>query len=112
MKRNYFSIENADAISKRTASFHRFRMFQGPVVPEYGRSNIQGQIRRELARYENCQNECAYPDLSNLFVRSDVSETVQAAEQNVPTWVTEQLDMLEGPLPEVAPGQHCSSPYG
>ena len=55
--------------------------------------------------------ECAYPDLSNLFVRSDVGEIVQAAEKNVPTWIAEQLDMLEGPLPDVAIGPHCSAPY-
>jgi predicted RecB family nuclease len=54
---------------------------------------------------------CAYPDLLNLFVRSDVSESVQAAESNVPTWVTDQLNMLEGPLPDVATGPHCSTPY-
>jgi predicted RecB family nuclease len=64
------------------------------------------------AEVMNLNRACAYPDLSNLFVRSDVSKGVQAAEQNVPTWVTDQLKMLEGPLPEVAIGPHCSTPYG
>jgi len=54
---------------------------------------------------------CAYPDLSNLFIRADVSEAVHAAEKNVPTWIAEQLDMLEAPLPNVATGPHCSAPY-
>ena len=63
------------------------------------------------AELMHLNRECAYPDLSNLFVRSDVGEIVQAAEKNVPTWIAEQLDMLEGPLPDVAIGPHCSAPY-
>jgi hypothetical protein len=54
---------------------------------------------------------CAYPDLSNLFVRTDVSEAVRAAEASVPTWIAEQLNMLEAPLPNVTTGPHCSTPY-
>jgi predicted RecB family nuclease len=54
---------------------------------------------------------CAYPDLSNLFVRSDVSEAVRADENSVPTWITEQLDMLNAPLPNVTTGPHCTTPY-
>ena len=63
------------------------------------------------AEVMHLNRECAYPDLSNLFVRSDVSKAVHAAEKNVPTWVAEQLDMLEGHLPDVATGPHCSVPY-
>jgi len=55
--------------------------------------------------------ECAYPDLSNLFLRSNVSDAVRAVEESVPTWIAEQLDMLEGPLPDVATGPNCSVPY-
>jgi predicted RecB family nuclease len=54
---------------------------------------------------------CAFPDLSNLFVRSDVSEAVRAAEKSVPTWIAEQLKMLEAPLPDVPTGPHCTAPY-
>lgn len=55
--------------------------------------------------------ECAYPDLSNLFVRSDVTEAANAAEKDVPRWAAEQLDMLQGSVPEVAIGSHCEAPY-
>jgi predicted RecB family nuclease len=54
---------------------------------------------------------CAYPDLSNLFIRSDVSEAVRAAEESVPTWITQQLNMLEAALPDVTTGPHCTTPY-
>lgn len=55
--------------------------------------------------------ECAYPDLSNLFVRSDVTETVGAIEESVPRWVAQQLEMLQGPVPDVPIGPHCTMPY-
>lgn len=55
--------------------------------------------------------ECTYPDLSNLFVRSDVTEAVRGAEESVPGWVAAQLQTLQGPLPEVPTGPHCTAPY-
>ena len=55
--------------------------------------------------------ECTYPDLSNLFARSDVTKAAGAVEARVPRWVAEQLEMLQGPLPGVAIGPHCTTPY-
>jgi predicted RecB family nuclease len=54
--------------------------------------------------------ECAYPDLSNLFVRSDVTEAAGAIEESVPRWVAEQVEMLQGPVPDVTIGPHCTTP--
>lgn len=55
--------------------------------------------------------ECAYPDLSNLFIRSDVTEAVAAIEDRVPGWVARQIEMLQGPVPDVPIGPHCTTPY-
>lgn len=55
--------------------------------------------------------ECTYPDLSDLFVREDVSAQVQQFLPRVPELVAAQLAMLDGPLPEVAIGAHCDMPY-
>ncbi len=55
--------------------------------------------------------ECTYPDLSNLFVRADVTEAVRAAEASVPRWLAQQVEALQGPVPKVAIGPHCTSPY-
>lgn len=55
--------------------------------------------------------ECAYPDLSKLFVRSDVTAAARALEDQVPRWAEEQLRMLSGPVPDVPIGDHCSTPY-
>ncbi len=55
--------------------------------------------------------DCAYPDLSNLFVRSDVTEAANAVGEDVPRWVADQLEMLQGAVPDVAIGPHCETPY-
>lgn len=55
--------------------------------------------------------ECTYPDLSNLFVHSDVTEAVGAIVDSVPKWISEQIEMLQGPVPHVPIGPHCMTPY-
>lgn len=54
---------------------------------------------------------CTYPDLSDLFVRHDVTPEVERLLTGVPAEVRAQLAMLAGALPEVAIGPHCSEPY-
>lgn len=54
---------------------------------------------------------CTFPDLGDLFMRTDVTNEVAALLPEVPGQVRAQLAMLEGPLPEVAIGPHCSTPY-
>ena len=54
---------------------------------------------------------CAYPDLSNLFTRVDVTELVEARLAAVPGEIAAMTAMLAGPLPTVVTGPHCSSPY-
>lgn len=54
---------------------------------------------------------CAYPDLSNLFTRADVTELVEARLAAVPGEIAAMTAMLAGPLPSVITGPHCSAPY-
>jgi hypothetical protein len=49
--------------------------------------------------------------LSNLFVRSDVTEATRGIEGRVPSWVEAELAMLAGPIPDAPVGPHCSAPY-
>src|SRR2546422_391608 len=56
-------------------------------------------------------SQCHYPDLSNLFVREDVTALVEAALIGVPDELAAQQRMLEGPLPDVAIGEHCTTPH-
>jgi hypothetical protein len=54
---------------------------------------------------------CTYPDLSNLFTRADVTESVEARLAAVPGEIAAMTAMLAGPLPSVATGPHCAKPY-
>ena len=67
----------------------------------------------EVARMEvmHLNRACAYPDLSNLFTRTDVSESTRELLETMPKVINDQLAMLAGSLPEVAIGEHCWKPY-
>lgn len=54
---------------------------------------------------------CAYPDLSNLFTRADVTELVEARLTAVPGEIAAMTSMLAGTVPAVATGPHCAKPY-
>ena len=54
---------------------------------------------------------CTYPDLSDLFVRYDVTALVEDLITVIPVQIDLQLAMLAGPQPEVSIGPHCGSPY-
>jgi hypothetical protein len=53
---------------------------------------------------------CAYPDLSNLFTRADVTARAHDAVEAMPAVIQDQLAMLAGTLPDVAIGEHCRTP--
>jgi predicted RecB family nuclease len=55
--------------------------------------------------------ECRYPDLSNLFVREDVTALVEGALVGLPEELDAQRRMLAGPLPDVPIGEQCSKPH-
>jgi hypothetical protein len=54
---------------------------------------------------------CTFPDLSDLFARTDVTGQVTTLLPGIPAQAQEQLRMLEGALPQIAIGPHCSTPY-
>jgi hypothetical protein len=67
----------------------------------------------EASRLEimHLNRACAYPDLSNLFTREDVTEQAHGPLEAMPGVIQGQLAMLAGPLPNVAIGEHCTKPY-
>jgi predicted RecB family nuclease len=77
---------------------------------------IQAHVLRRsgvgLRRVEimHLNRECRFPDLSNLFVREDVTERVLSMEQEVGAEAEAQLLMLQGALPDKSIGDHCSIP--
>ena len=76
-------------------------------------AHVLGRAGLQMRRVEimHLNRACTFPDLSDLFVRTDVTAEVAALLPDVPAQAREQLRMLEGPLPEVAIGPHCSAPY-
>jgi hypothetical protein len=78
---------------------------------------VQAHVLRrsglEVARMEvmHLNRACAYPDLSDLFVRADVTALVEARLAAVPGEIAAMTAMLAGPLPSVATGPHCAKPY-
>src|SRR5437867_1060382 len=76
-------------------------------------AHVLSQCGVNAARLEimHLNRACAYPDLGNLFVRTDVTGPARFARQMMPGAIQEQLAMLAGPIPEVDIGEHCSAPY-
>ncbi len=54
---------------------------------------------------------CTFPDLSNLFVREDVTAAPEALLPSIPRQLREMRTALDGPLPRIEPGAHCAEPY-
>src|SRR2546430_2464100 len=65
----------------------------------------------ERAEVMHLNPECRYPDLSNLFVREDVTALVEAALIGMADELAAQRAMPAGPLPDVAIGEHCTRPH-
>src|SRR5438876_92077 len=65
----------------------------------------------ESAEVMHLNPECRHPDLSNLFVRQDVTAAVEGVLVGLPDELAAQRRMLEGPLPDVAIGEHCTRPH-
>jgi predicted RecB family nuclease len=66
-------------------------------------------VRRAEVMHLNRQ--CHHPDLSNLFVREDVTRKVKPLLPAIPGQVRGLQRMLAGPLPDTEPGDQCTSPY-
>ncbi|MBT8054058.1 MAG: DUF2779 domain-containing protein [Xanthomonadales bacterium] len=50
-------------------------------------------------------------DYGGLFIENDLTEPVNELMPAVPVWVDRAREAAEGPMPQVAVGQHCTSPY-
>jgi predicted RecB family nuclease len=75
-------------------------------------AHVLGQAGLDVRRVEimHLNRACTFPDLSDLFARTDVTGEVAALLGDIPAQARAQLRMLEGPLPRVAIGPHCSAP--
>jgi hypothetical protein len=76
-------------------------------------AHVLGKCGIEISRLEimHLNRDCAYPDLSGLFIREDVTEEVQPLIEKVEEIINGQARVLSGPLPHVQIGAHCLAPY-
>jgi hypothetical protein len=63
------------------------------------------------AEVMHLNRECRYPDLSNLFVREDVTAQLEDELRAAPARIDGLQVVLAGPLPETETGRHCTKPY-
>src|SRR2546428_13532529 len=87
------------------------------VKPEHiGDVAVQVHVLRQAgvnvtrAEVMHLNSECAFPDLSNLFVREDVTPKVESYLLDLPLELADQRAMLPGPLPDVPIGPQCFEP--
>lgn len=65
-------------------------------------------VRCELM---HLNRECRHPDLTNLFVREDVTDSIEARLVTLSAEISAQLDVARlDAAPAVEPGAHCSDP--
>ena len=71
------------------------------------------QCGNKVARLQlmHLNNECAYPNLENLFVIENVTEDVGPLVDIIEKQIKSQAEVLSGSLPVIQIGPHCSSPY-
>lgn len=88
------------------------------VKPQYlADAAVQAHVLRAaglpVARVQlmHLNRACVFPDLSDLFVRADLTAEVETLLPEVPSHVDRMLAMLDGPLPAADIGPHCSEPY-
>jgi hypothetical protein len=55
--------------------------------------------------------DCRHPDLTNLFVREDVTKDARQAARSVPRLIRRYSRILKDKLPKVEVGDHCNIPY-
>lgn len=63
------------------------------------------------AEVMHLNRDCRFPDLSNLFVRDDVTAAAEAFLPSIPGHLARMKAALAGPLPAVEVGPHCDDPY-
>lgn len=75
--------------------------------------HVLGRAGLDVKRVEimHLNRECRYPDLSNLFVRENVTDAAREAAGLAPPRIRDFVTLLAGDVPQVEFGDHCESPW-
>lgn len=69
-------------------------------------------IKIKTASIMFINNECVFPELSNLFSRVDVTSDVEALQNKIPLQIKDfQKILAKETEPEIDIGPHCDDPY-
>lgn len=80
------------------------------AVQSYATLNSGIVIDKKFLMHIN--NECAYPNLSNLFAIEDITEEVDSLMNIIPENIAEMRNVLNcSDEPQILIGQHCEKPY-
>ena len=71
----------------------------------------QAGLRVTRAEVMHLNRDCRHPDLSNLFVRRNVTPLVESSGRAISRNIGSFLAVLQGPLPKVPTGPHCTEPH-
>lgn len=110
---------SVDILERRERGFGLIEVKSSTGVRDYDIADVAIQthvLRRsgvDVTRMEvmHLNRDCVYPDLRCLFARHEVTDAVEAMLPTMAGEITRQLDTLRSPLPHVAIGEHCHSPY-
>ncbi len=70
----------------------------------------QNGIDVRVAEILHLNKEFRHPDVGDLFASADVTTLVDEMLPGIPAEIEAQLEVLRGPLPDVAIGVHCFEP--
>jgi predicted RecB family nuclease len=72
-------------------------------------AHVLGRCGLEVSRTEvmHLNRSCHHPDLSDLFMRTDVTAAVDERLPSIPEEIDAQLRILDGPFPGTGIGDHC-----
>jgi predicted RecB family nuclease len=111
-------LVQADILERQGDAFSLIEVKSSTKVKEEHIPDVAVQVwtlRRagipvQRAELMHLNRECRFPDLSNLFVREDVTGLVEGMLPDVPVKVASLLAAVDGPCPDVAIGPHCEQP--
>lgn len=112
----------ADIIEKRNSALHLIEVKSSTSVKDYQINDvaIQSWVMRS-AGYDpttvfirHINNEFVYPGegiYSGLFKDVDVTGNVDEISRNIPIWISQCRDILEGSEPGIELGDRCGDPF-
>jgi hypothetical protein len=108
-----------DVLERRGAGFGLVEVKSTLDVKEEHLPDVAAQLHAvraagldvRIAEHMHLNRACTFPDLSDLFVREDVTVQAEALLPAIPDQLRRMRDALDRPLPAVAPGEQCERPH-